>query len=136
LNTRVIHFLLSTNIPDADKDLKFSVNEKGQYVAEVIPRQVGIQAGSIVEGFVKAGRRAGDVTPLVATKKEKDTVTLGQLAKRHGINLEADTLVMVKKARYCTHLCKLDTKDYGLPQTRNRKVGSMTLSLSHLRKPP
>ena len=108
---------------DADKELKFSVNEKGQYVAEEVPRQVGIRAGSIVEGYVRGGHDATNVKPLLSDeKKVTGLINLGQLAKKHNINLQQDTLVMVKKARYCTHLCKVDTKDYGLPQTRNRKV--------------
>lgn len=28
---------------------------------------------------------------------------------------------MKKKARYCTQLVRIDTKEYGLPQTRNRR---------------
>ena len=44
------------------------------------------------------------------------TITLGELAKKHDIDLENDILVTEKKARYCTHLVKLDTKQYGLPQ--------------------
>lgn len=60
--------------------------------------------------------------PIEAKKSEKNKeITLKQLAARHNINLDADTLVFEKKARYCTYLCKVDTKDYGLPQTRNRK---------------
>jgi hypothetical protein len=96
-------------------------------VAEKIPRQVGIKAGAIVEGFVRGGHKASDIESLVASKddaKASAQISLGQLAKKHKISLEKDTLVMVKQARYCTHLCKLDTKDYGLPQTRNRKVRS------------
>ena len=107
---------------DADKDLKFSVNDEGRYVAEAVPRQVGIRAGDVVQGFVKSGRDANDVTPVSwSGKKPTELITLGALAKKHGINLNADTLVMEKKARYCTRLVKLDTKEYGLPQTRNRK---------------
>lgn len=96
-------------------------------MAEKIPRQVGIKAGAIVEGFVRGGHKASDIERLVASKEDAKVgaqITLGQLAKKHKINLEKDTLVMEKQARYCSHLCKLDTKDYGLPQTRNRKVRS------------
>lgn len=107
---------------DANKALKFSVNEEGRYVAEEIPRQVGIRAGTVVKGFVKDGHDANDIQPLVSREKTKKIISLDELAKRHKINLEGDILVMEKKARYCTHLCKLDTKEYGLPQTRNRKV--------------
>jgi len=113
---------------DADNNLKFSINEKGQYVAEEIPRQVGMRAGSIVQGFVKGRHDDSDdaeLIPLVRSdnkkKGTKSIITLGQMAKHHGIDLEQDTLVLYKKARYCTHLCKIDTKEYGLPQTRNRK---------------
>lgn len=99
------------------------MDSEGRYVAEVVPRQVGIRAGSIVQGFVKGNSDTTKVMPLVShDKKSKGFINLGQLAKKHKINLNEDILVMEKKARYCTHLCKLDTKDYGLPQTRNRKV--------------
>ena len=108
---------------DADNLLIFSVNENGRYVAEEIPRQVGIRAGAVVEGFVSEGCNAKDVTLIEAPPEweGKRKITLGQMAKKHGIDLNADTLVLEKKVRYCTHLCKVDTKNYGLPQTRNRK---------------
>ena len=121
LTQESISRLLSLRL-DADKELKFSVNEEGRYVAEAVPRQVGIRAGAIVRGVVRCGHGANDVEPLVSDDKKNRILNLGELAKKHKINLETDTLVMEKKARYCTHLCKLDTKEYGLPQTRNRKV--------------
>jgi len=108
---------------DADNWLTFSVNKDGRYVAEEIPRQVGIRAGATVEGFVRGGHDSSDIEPLVAKDHSGSNkkITLKEMAKRHGINLEKDTLVMEKQARYCTHLAKVDTKQYGLPQTRNRK---------------
>jgi hypothetical protein len=109
-------------ITDADKHLTFSVNAKGKYVVEKVPRQVGIRAGAIVEGFAESGDDTNDIQPLVWNDKDDKIITLGQMAKRHNINLESSFLVVEKKARYCTRLFKLDTKDYGLPQTRNRKV--------------
>jgi hypothetical protein len=95
---------------DADKDLTFSVDESMQYVAEEIPRQVGMKAGSVVVGFVKGGHDANDVIPVKATQRDK-RITLGELAKRHKINLNEDTLVVNKRTAYCTHLCKVDTKE-------------------------
>ena len=74
-----------------------------------------------MQGFVKQGNHPNELEPLIASTTKKN-ITLGDLAKKHQINLAGDTLVLEKKARYCTHLCKLDTKEYGLPQTRNRKV--------------
>lgn len=104
------------------------MNEDGRYVAEAVPKQVGIQAGAIVEGILRYGHDSSDVQPLVDEGGNR-VVTLYELAKMHKIDLEQDTLVMEKKARYCTHLSKVDTKDYGLPQTRNRKVRSICFAL-------
>mmetsp|Transcript_18227 Transcript_18227/g.26821 ORF Transcript_18227/g.26821 Transcript_18227/m.26821 type:complete len:2370 (-) Transcript_18227:73-7182(-) len=120
-NTKAIKS--SKDKADADNDLKFSIDDEGRYVAEEIPRQVGIRAGSIVEGFVKEGQSARNVVTIKSKSKKSGNkfVTLGQMAKEHKINLNTDTLVMRKKARYCTHLCRVDTKNFGLPQTRNRK---------------
>ena len=108
---------------DADADLIFRINDDGRYEAKSIPPQVGMKAGDIVEGFVKGGHSSTDVIPLIPDENSvgKD-LNLGQLAKKHNINLNKDTLILEKKARYCTHLSKIDTKLYGLPQTRQRKV--------------
>ena len=108
---------------DAEEGLLFTVNSNCRYEATHVPHQVGMTAGSIVEGFTRQGADASNVKPLIADRSMiGKEVTLAQLAKTHKINLEGDTLVLEKKARYCTYLVKLDTKDYGLPQTRNRKV--------------
>ena len=107
----------------AEKDLQFSVQSDGRYVVEAVPQQVGIRAGSIVEGFVRGGDDANNVRPLVGKQsKTAGMITLDQLAREHKINLDKDTLVLEKKAKYCTRLfSKCDTKEYGLPQTRQRK---------------
>jgi len=82
-----------------------------------------MKAGDVVEGYVRGGASSSDVIPLSPGKKcVGEDVSLGQLAKKHKINLNNDTLILEKKARYCTHLFKIDTKLYGLPQTRQRKV--------------
>lgn len=116
---------------NADHNLKFTINNDGKYITEVVPGQVGVQAGLPIEGFMKG--ESTEVRPLIASKKARELalknkkkdevpmITLGQLAKEHNINLEMDTLVLEKKARYHTHLVRVDTKKYGLPQTRNRK---------------
>jgi hypothetical protein len=83
---------------------------------------VGMRAGEIVQGFVRKGDNAANVRPIEARPGSTGLVTLGELAKRHGISLKDDILVMEKKVRYCTHLVKVDTKDFGLPQTRQRQV--------------
>ncbi|KAL3895829.1 MAG: hypothetical protein SGARI_007333, partial [Bacillariaceae sp.] len=101
---------------NADDDLVFVVNADGNYEASKIPPQVGMKAGTVVE------RVLGKSARLSADKKDiGKQFTLRALAKKHAISLDRDTLVMEKKARYCTHLMKVDTKDFGLPQTRNRK---------------
>jgi len=108
---------------DADNELTFSVDEDGRYVVEAVPRQVGVKAGCIVQGFVRGDDDPSNVQPMKSSKKSDigKIVTLGQLAEKHGIELDEDILVMEKQARYCTHLIRLDTKHYGLPQTRNRQ---------------
>jgi hypothetical protein len=83
-----------------------------------------MKAGDIVQGFIREGRNTKDVKPIISDRSKNGTeLSLRKLSEIHGINLDGDTLVLEKKARYCTQLVKLDTKEYGLPQTRNRKVG-------------
>jgi hypothetical protein len=99
------------------------VNDDGRYYGTKIPPQVGMKAGDVVEGVVEEGNDADDVTPLVAKKSNiGKTFSLGELATLHQIDLEGDVLVLEKKAHFCTRLVYLDTKHYGLPQTRERKV--------------
>ena len=87
-----------------------------------MPKQIGARAGCFVEGFVRDGDDPNNVQALQSSKSNKGKVlTLGELAKKHDIDLDCDLLVIEKKARYCTHLVKLDTAKYGLPQTRNRR---------------
>jgi site-specific DNA-cytosine methylase len=108
--------------------LIFTVREDLRYEAAAVPAQVGMKAGDVVEGFIH-GKHKDKIQSIVASKDDvRKEVSLRKLSKKHGIDLEADTLVLEKKARYCTHLVKLDTKDYGLPQTRNRKYLFIWLS--------
>lgn len=112
-------------LSDADRDLVFRVNDDVRYEAVQVPPQVGMKAGDVVKGIVQEGHDAVDVKPIVPDKSNVGkTFTLGQLSKLHKIDLNEDTLVLKKNAQYCTQLVKLDTKDYGLPQTRNRKVSN------------
>ena len=109
------------HIADADKDFKFEIDDQGNYVVSEVPKQIGARAGCFVEGVVRGGDDPNHVQSLEDKQSNTGkTVTLGELAKKHAINLEKDTLVIEKKARYRTHLVKLDTRQYGLPQTRNR----------------
>jgi len=135
---------------DADKDLKFEIDDQGRYVVAEVPKQIGARAGCFVEGFVRGDDDPNQVQPLKCKQSNKGkTLSLGELAKKHDIDLEEDKLVIVKKARYCTHLVKLDTREYGLPQTRNRKYlfvwrsddpeddlgGYIQLIMDHLKTP-
>jgi hypothetical protein len=118
---------------NADRDLKFIVNSDGRYEVVAVPPQMGIRAGSVVLG-VATQNDPKRVRPIVDDDHMniRQEINLGQLAKMHRINLgradskgniaeQGNILVFEKKVKYCTHLIKLDTKDYGLPQTRNRK---------------
>ena len=99
------------------------MNGDCRYYATKIPPQVGMKAGDIVKGVVK-GNDANDVVTSLVAKKINigKTFSLGELATLHQIDLEGDVLVLEKKAHYCTRLVFVDTKFYGLPQTRERKV--------------
>lgn len=119
---------------NADHDLIFKVNSDRRYEVIQVPPQMGVRAGSLVEGVSGHDKdNPTNVRTIVADSANiGKTFNLGQLARKHGFSLgdvdddgrvteEGHILILEKKKRYCTRLFKLDTKDYGLPQTRNRK---------------
>lgn len=83
-----------------------------------VPSQVGIQCGTVVKGYTKGDSRTiHGVTWPSASKK---TCTLTEFMKHNGINKKNDTLYLETDVVYCTHWLKVDTKEFGLPQTRER----------------
>ena len=66
-------------------------------MVEEVPKNIGVRAGLLVEGFVQGDDEPDNVQPLTSKQSDKNKIlTLGQLAKEHGINLDEDILVMEK----------------------------------------
>jgi len=111
------------NIKTAEKkmDLTFAFVD-GKIVVDHVPGIYGVRCGSVVKGFVK-----GDSSKLrevafpnsVKCKKNKKC-TLTQLMEHNKISKKTDTLVFETGVTYCAHYMKVDTKEFGLPQTRLR----------------
>jgi site-specific DNA-cytosine methylase len=105
-------------IKDKNKKLTFVRDEDFNIVVEEVPGVYGVRCGAIVEGFVK-----GDVAEVTEAKwpgKKKGKCTLEELMAYNRISKQNDTLVFQTECTFCTQTVKVDTKDFGLPQTRNR----------------
>ena len=107
---------------DKGKQLVFSLVD-GKLVVEEVPAVYGVRCGATVAGYVKNNK--GKLHPVqwasrVKNKKSRPTCTLEELMKTNGINKENDTLVFETPCTYYTKTIKVDTKRFGLPQTRER----------------
>jgi site-specific DNA-cytosine methylase len=106
------------NIKDKNKGLTFVRETGGDIVVDYVPAVYGIRCGAVVEGFLE-----GTSTKLRKVEwpsSSKKSVSLEELMRKNSISKAKDTLVFKTDVAYCTQTCKMDTKDYGLPQTRNR----------------
>jgi site-specific DNA-cytosine methylase len=89
-------------------------------VVEAVPSLIGIQCGATVFGYLKGIQ--GKIYPVewpINTPKTANC-TLVELLKANKIDKKSDTLVFDRAVTYCCHWTNVDTKDYGLPQTRPR----------------
>ena len=111
------------NIKAAEKrmDLTFALTG-GRIVVDHVPGIYGVRCGSVVKGFVKGdSSKTNKVTFPTSAKCKKDKkCTLTQLMDHNKISKRTDTLVFERGVTYCAHHMKVDTKDFGLPQTRQR----------------
>ena len=109
------------NISD-DKDkgekLTFVLGSKNTIVVDKVPGVYGVRCGAVVRGFVHG--ESDKVIPARWPEKCKEKCTLEDLMKENKISKERDTLVFVTECTFCKKLAKVDTKRYGLPQTRER----------------
>lgn len=106
------------NIKDKNKGLTFVREPGGDIVVDYVPAVYGIRCGAVVDGFLQ-----GTSTKLREVEwpsGNKKSATLEELMRKNNISKAKDTLVFKTDVTYCTQTCKMDTKDYGLPQTRNR----------------
>ena len=92
----------------------------GKFISvDNVPRQFGVRCGATVKGYVKDGK--GKVHKMSWPKNNSTKrCKLSEIAKFNNINTKTDLLVVENGVQYVTHLVKVDTKRYGLPQTRNR----------------
>ena len=106
---------------DKKKDLIFCLDEDNNIVVDQVPSVYGVRCRSKVKGFLSPS--SSKLRPIVwpGTSKGKNaTCTLTELMSKNKISKKTDTLVFDTPCTYCTHTVKVDTKEYGLPQTRMR----------------
>jgi len=122
---------------DKDKELTFVLDEDDNIVVDFVPAVFGVRAGAVVAGFLRPGEN--EVNPITMTySKKKQSLkkqskkkansdapdapfcTLSDLMMANGISKADDTLVFETECTYCTKTVDVDTKKFGLPQTRNR----------------
>jgi hypothetical protein len=111
-------------ITGAGKDEKLEfIYKDGKIIVDKVPSVFGVRCGSSVAGYSQPGDLKSDAIHPVKWPKQKSKdqkSTLEDLVKYNGISKEDDTLVLDVPIRYHTAKLKVDTKHYGLPQTRNR----------------
>lgn len=77
-----------------------------------------MRCGAVVAGFLRP--KSNKLNKIVWPSKSKDACVLAELMKANNISKKDDTLVFETECRYCTRILKVDTKEFGLPQTRMR----------------
>ena len=85
-----------------------------------VPGIYGVRVGAKVKGYITPKSEKMKELNWPSTSKKKDTCSLKELLKFNKVERKTDTLVFETPCTYCTHLVKVDTKEFGLPQTRNR----------------
>jgi len=77
----------------------------------------GVRCGAVLSGYAKSD--STEVLPVKCPSKST-TCSLAELISTNGISKADDTLVFKTPCVYCTQLVKVDSKEFGLPQTRQR----------------
>ena len=107
---------------EKNMELTFVLGDNDEIMVDKVPGFYGVRCDSIVEGFVRGeSRNINPVDfPTTAKCQKEKKCSLKELMKHNDISFEDDTLVFETGVTYCAHYMKMDTKEYGLPQTRNR----------------
>ncbi|GKY91341.1 hypothetical protein MPSEU_000106300 [Mayamaea pseudoterrestris] len=110
------------NISDVkakDKGAKLTfICVKGSIVVDKVPGTYGVRCGAKVKGFLRGG--SSSLCNVEWPSKCEQNCTLDDILKANGISKANDTLVFATECTFCTRFVKMDTKKYGLPQTRER----------------
>ena len=119
------------------KDLELVIDKDGNFVSDAIPLNIGVKTGQIVEGVIRYSDGKQVVEPLnlklfqeknksklrLRDDKKTNYVTLADIIAAFGLSNrkdESDILVFATPVNYVARVVKVDTKNYGLPHTRNR----------------
>lgn len=118
---------VATSKEKSIKQLMFEVQktdkeQECQVVVTEVPMNVGVRCGTVVKGFLK-GDDPRQVLP--AKRPSKKTFSLDELLQANKGTIDTgkkskDMLVFDTPCTFCTAVLKVDTKHYGLPQTRER----------------
>ena len=94
---------------------------------DCVPGVYGVRVGANVLGYLQSESNKIKTIEWPSSnsktgnkKKKKETCTLKELMAFNGISKKNDTLVLDTPCTYCAYTMKVDTKEFGLPQTRNR----------------
>lgn len=108
------------DVKDKAKDLEFVKEKDGSIIVDRVPGVYGVRAGAKVIGFLQPQSSKIKEITWPKNRKSAKMCTLQELMKHNDISKANDTLVLDTPVTYCTHFVKVDTKTFGLPQTRNR----------------
>ena len=104
---------------DKDKHAKLTfIRVNKRIVVDQVPGVYGVRCGATVKGFVRGD--SGKVDEARWPSSTSTSCTLDNLMTANKISKATDTLVFETECNFCTQLVKVDTKKYGLPQTRER----------------
>jgi hypothetical protein len=109
-----------SDIKDKAKQLTFVLDERKRILVDEVPAVYGVRCGAVVSGYLRAGQSELQSVRWPKGTKPTATCLLKDLMKENGIVKATDTLVFETECLYCTKTVKVDTKDFGLPQTRMR----------------
>ena len=93
------------------------IRKDGKIVVDSVPPQYGVRCGAVVSGYAKDGSAK---THKFKWPGKESTCTLDKLISHNGVDKKTATLVLESDVVYCTKWRKVDTKKFGLPQTRQR----------------
>lgn len=105
-------------VKDKGKDLAF-VREKNKIVVDKVPGVYGVRCGAVLSGFLRPSS-GNQLKEIRWPTGMQSTCTLADLIKANGMSRDQDTIVFETECTYCTQIVKVDTKEFGLPQTRER----------------
>lgn len=122
MNTYLTHPALFryvlVDIKDKGAQLTFVLDKSKNIVTDRVPSVYGVRCGAVVGGFLRPN--SNKLHAVKWPSKSKKEFTLSDLVRANGISKKDDTLVFETECTYCTKILKVDTKDFGLPQTRMR----------------